>query len=377
MTQQKLSKVDKLYENIAKGRTGKNRGITTGLEGMDDITTGNHKGTFYLIAGSTGSGKSTLAIYSYIYAPLMDGGLLGSDTYKIIYFSLEMNAEILLAKLLCMYLADQMGIEISFNEVLSRREVLSDELYDKVLEAKEWLTEVAKHLIIFDRELTSKGLEIFLEGFSNRIGTWERTTNEETFTPHNPDVYYGVVVDHVGLIKPLPGQDKRTAMDATSDVAIRFRNKCGMSIIFVMQTNRGASSMDRRMEHMQDPELSDLKGSGGPGEAAEVIFSLFYPAREKMPNWKEFNVKVLGDGLRGLFCLKNRFGDANLAKPLMFFGRSGIFKELPKDAKMVNEKAAYFRSLMHFNKGIESDDNSNPDETNDENDNHDYQFVIG
>lgn len=377
MTQQKSSKVDKLYESIEQGRLGKNRGYSTGLDGMDDITTGNHAGTFYLIAGPTGSGKSTLAIYSYIYAPLMYENLLGSDKYKIIYFSLEMNSEILLAKLLCMYLADQMGIEISYNEVLSRRDVLPDDLYDKVLEGRAWIEQVAQHLIIFDRELTSKGLEIFLEGYSKRIGTWESTTNEETFTPYNPDAYYGIVVDHLGLLKTLPGQDKKAAMDAACQVLIRFRNKCKMSPIAVMQTNRSASSMDRRMEHMQDPELSDLKGSGDPAEAAEVVLSLFYPTREKMATWKDFNLKVLGDSFRALFCLKGRFGDANLAKPLMFFGRSGIFKELPKDPKMVNEKAAFFKSLTHFNKGIDLDDTSNQDETEDEDDNTNYQFVIG
>lgn len=377
MTRQRLSKVDNLFESIKRGKEGKNKGIPTGINGMDDITTGNHQGTFYLIAGSTGSGKSTLAIYSYIYAPLMLGGLLGSDKYKVIYFSLEMNAEILLAKLLSMYLALEKDTELSYNEILSRKEIISDKMYDLVLQGKSWLEKVAKHLVIFDKELTTKGLQIILDGYVKRIGQWEITENESTFILNNPDSYHGVIIDHIGLIKTLPGQDKRTAMDDASDILINFRNKCKLSPIVVMQTNRAASSMDRRTEHMQDPELGDLKGSGGPGEAAEVILSLFYPTREKMPAWKDFNLKVLGDSFRALFCLKNRFGDANLAKPLMFFGRSGIFKELPRDGKNVSANAQHYRSLSKFGLDIELDKVSNQDKNQEQEDSKEFMFTLG
>ena len=36
------------------------------------------------------------------------------------------------------------------------------------------------------------------------------------------------------------------------------------------------------------------------------------------------------DTLRSIICLKNRFGQSDLAIPVSFYGKSGIWRELPK-----------------------------------------------
>ena len=92
-----MSNVDLLFQKIDEGRQGKNIGLSTGISKLDKYTGGIQKATYTLIFGLSGSGKSSIALYSYIYRPLKDNP---NKNLKYIYFSLEMSAEALLAKLL-------------------------------------------------------------------------------------------------------------------------------------------------------------------------------------------------------------------------------------------------------------------------------------
>ena len=60
--------------------------------------------------------KSSLVLYSYIYRPLRD---YPDKDIKYIYFSLEMSSEVLLAKLLCLWLYDEYKIVVSYSEIMS------------------------------------------------------------------------------------------------------------------------------------------------------------------------------------------------------------------------------------------------------------------
>lgn len=92
-----MNNVDLLFQKINEGREGKNIGLSTGIPKLDKYTGGIQKGGYTLIFGLSGSGKSSVALYSYIYRPLKDHP---EKNLKFIYFSLEMGADMLLAKLL-------------------------------------------------------------------------------------------------------------------------------------------------------------------------------------------------------------------------------------------------------------------------------------
>ena len=55
---------------------------------------------------------------------------------KYIYFSLEMAAELLLAKLMCLYMYEEFGIIVSYTELMSWEEILSDEKYSYIQKSK-------------------------------------------------------------------------------------------------------------------------------------------------------------------------------------------------------------------------------------------------
>lgn len=344
-TQSLFDEVDVLFDEIDRGRQGLNLGVSTGLPKLDAVLSGGiQRKTFYLLGGPTGSGKSTLALYSFIFRPLMDGKL-GDEKYKIIYYSLEMSAVVLYAKLLSMFIADQHGIELTYSQILSREEVLSEVHYNLVLECKDWLKQVKKQLVIYDKTLSSASLFANLKQYAIDNGEFVDSAdgNQTVYIPKIKDEYVIVILDHIGLMRCLPAQSKKESMDVSSDYLIYFRNKCNYTPVVVMQLNRQQGSMDRRTEGMQEPELQDFKGSGGPGEAAEIVIAIHYPAREKQKSWKGYNLEQLRDKFRAIFCLKNRFGTPDQAVATSFFGSVGFFKEIPKPEEIGNNYAPYLR----------------------------------
>jgi hypothetical protein len=76
--------------------------------------------------------KSAVALYM-IYRTLRDNP---EKDIKYIYFSLEMSSELLLAKLMCLYMYEEFGVVISYTELMSWEEILSDEKYEYIQKSR-------------------------------------------------------------------------------------------------------------------------------------------------------------------------------------------------------------------------------------------------
>ena len=143
-----MSIVEDLYNKIDEGRAGKNIGLKTGLPKLDWYTGGFQKGIYRLIFGQSGSGKSSFVIFNSLYSVLKNNP---NANILQIYFSLEMSSDVLLSKLLSLYLFDTYGIEISHMDLMSVRNPLPDIEYQLVQKGKMWLESIASKLIIFDK----------------------------------------------------------------------------------------------------------------------------------------------------------------------------------------------------------------------------------
>ena len=82
---------------------------------------------------------------------------------------------------------------------------------------------------------------------------------------------------------------------------------------------------------------NSLKESGTPADDSNVVLAIFNPSREKLASYRGYKVaKVLDDTLRSIICLKNRFGQSDLAIPVSFYGKCGVWRELPR-AEEIND----------------------------------------
>lgn len=322
---------DSLLHQISLGREGKNTGFPMGLPKLENIIDGVIQNNYTLVFSPTGSGKTSIALYSYIYKPAM--AHLYDNKFKVVYYSLEMSAEMLFAKLLSMYIFETYGIELSTKELLSRKRnySLSDEHYKIVEECIPWLHQMEKIITIYDKALNADVLNETLTSELEKEGKFDISDTRIKYTPNDENKITLVVIDHLSLVTNSSGKSLKEEMDKVSKYLVHFRNICKVSPLVIMQANRNSSSMERRKEGMNNLTINDTKDTGAPAQDAEVILSLFNPHREQLATYKKYRIKdALEGNFRVITVLKNRYGESDVELGCAFYGRIGVFAELPK-----------------------------------------------
>ena len=323
-----------LLEAIDRGREGKSQGYGIGLPKLEQIIDGVCRGVYYLIGGESGTGKSSLYLYSFIYRPL--GGHLNDDNLKISLFSLEMNADKILAKLLSTYIFETYGKRLSLKQLLSASKgyILDDDSYQIVKECIPWMKKVEEKLVIYDKNISANGIYSALLKELELAGTFKETDKRKIYIPNNPDLIHLVVVDHVARIFPTQGNTLKQEMDLTSKYLYSLKNRCGITPIVIQQLNRSIQSMDRRKESMVLPLTSDFKDSNATIEDAEIVLAIFSPNKAKLTTHRSYDIKTLGDRFRSIVVLKSRYGEADVEDFVYYDGKCNKWVEYPRASEI-------------------------------------------
>lgn len=252
-----MTSVDLLFDKIDRGREGKNIGLKTGIDKLDEYTGGIQRGIYTLVFGLSGSGKTAWVLYM-IYRTLKDNP---EKDIKYIYFSLELSAELLLAKLMCLYIYEEFGIVVPFASLMSWQDILSDESYEYVQKSKDWLKSISEKLLIYDKALNAKSFYRTIMSLLDKWGKFTESSDgrRKIYTKNNPEQYVTAVVDHIGLCMPDSGVTKKQEMDLISQYAVTLRERCQVSFFILQQENRNSANMDRRKMDMTECSPEDLK----------------------------------------------------------------------------------------------------------------------
>ena len=319
------------------GISGKNIGTSTGLKRLDKATYGIQKRFLYLIGGDTGSGKTTLAMY-YLYSVLNDY----FESYKrekenkaeylpglkIVYFTLEMSAEVLIAKLLSLHIYEVHKVIISFDELFSFNKILDKNKRDLINNCKDWLDAVGEVIVFISGQKGASNVEsVFRKLFEEHGSFTLNAKNQEVYTLYdsNKEFKFLSFVDHVGL---LPGTKEQK--DAVANTLIDYRNICNMTIFAVQQLNRNFKSDFRRDNNFKYIDLSDFKGTSSFSDAADVILAIYHANREQDMSCKGYDINTLKDRFRLIQILKHRYGVSDTCDACAFYGEVGKWMELPK-----------------------------------------------
>lgn len=335
-----MTDLELVWSLIDKGKNGDNIGVCTGLPKLDKVIGGLQRSRYYLISASSSVGKTALALFMMYYTlKHMDKN---APVYYL-YISLEIGADILLAKLMSLYCAEEFGIYLTINDILSFETPLDDYSYECLKEAKKWLSSISEHITIVDEMVNSSKLYKITLDFAEKYGTYEIVNGKKRYVPNNPRQTLIGVTDHLSLINPSEGRKLKEEMDLASSYMVTLKRKLQMSWFVLMQQNRDASSMDRRKADLSEPTLSDIKDSNSPVQDADVVIQLFFPFREKLTTYRGY--KILGDdGLksfhRSLIISKNRYGIANVVLNTVFYGSVGWFISLP-EPEQINDYSVY------------------------------------
>lgn len=352
---------ESLLREIELGREGHNEGFSMGLPKLESIIDGVTRQTYTTVFSNSGTGKTNFVLFSYLFTPLMEH--LDDDNFKVFYCSLEMNSSIIFAKLLSMYIFKTYGIELSIKELLSRKKGyrLNDKNYQIVKECEKWLNKIESKIIVYDKTLNAKILYKLLMEDLQKLGTFEETERRKVYHPNNPELVYVVVIDHISLVRPQPGNTLKQEIDDTSAYLITLRNMCGISPVVVQQANREQGNMERRKQGVNNFTINDTKDSGGPVQDSEVVISIYNPNRDRLSTYRGYDVKRLGNVFRVISVLKSRYGEADVEIGVNFFGRSNWWVELPLPSE-IYDYSKYLTPDYILNKDVDKgkeEDNSN------------------
>ena len=240
---------------------------------------------------------------------------------------------------MALYCAEEFGIYLTINDILSFESKLDDENYQYLKKAKEWLLSIKDYLVVLDKALSSKVLYKETLNFVSKHGTLEEIEGKTRFIPNNPRQKIIGVIDHISLLVTGDGRSLKEEIDLNSSYMVTIKRKFQVSWFVLAQQNRESSSMDRRKADLSEPGLNDVKDSGNTVQDADIVLQLFYPFREKLATYRDY--KILGDNglkdaFRSIIISKNRYGIANQVIGCSFYGSVGWFNELPPGKDIID-----------------------------------------
>ena len=211
------------------------RGLTTGLADLDEVTLGLTPGQLVIIAARPGTGKSVggAGIAHHV------GAKLG---YPALFESLEMSEQELTARLLAS------EARVPLHRLLSRR-----------LEPDDWRRiEKARHVLVASRLVIDYNPSASVASMRRRLDAMART-----------DPARLLVVDYLGLLSGAKAENRQQEVAGVSRDLKRLAGDYGIPVVACAQLNRNP-------EHRPDkrPQLSDLRDSGAQEQDADIVIML-------------------------------------------------------------------------------------------------------
>ena len=331
-----MTDLELLWALIEKGKKGDNIGISTGLPKIDKLIGGIQPHRYYLVGAASSVGKTSFVLYM-MYNILKNERKEAPIYFQ--YYSLEIGADVLLAKLMGLYCAEEFGIYLTINDILSFETPISEEQYEYLKQAKKWLSTITEYIDIVDTNVSADVLYARTLKFAETIGHFEEHNGRKYYIPNNPNQLTIGIFDHFALMNVQAGRTLKQEIDLASSYMVTLKRKLPLSWIALMQQNRESSSMDRRKADLSEPGLNDLKDSGSPSQDSDVVMQLFFPFREKLATYRGYRIlgdNALGQVHRSVILSKNRYGIANQVINLGFYGSVGWWIQLPSPDKITD-----------------------------------------
>lgn len=303
------------FQRIAQSGGAGVTGLRTGLDDLDEITTGMHPGEFIIVAGRPGMGKSGLATNLL----LTGAAQAAADDACVVTYSLEMPRSDLALRLL----AGQAGIGV--------KGIRSARLGREDLAALGDACSAVSDMPIYA---------------SDEAGLTIGAIRSLALRQHAKRRVKLVVVDYLQLMESMErGMSREQAVADASRGMKRLAKELGCPVVGLAQLNRKCEDRpDKR------PTKSDLRESGSLEQDADGIWLLYrrgyYAAlaakeaanraasKASTPRSKFDTVSDIGpgedDGITEIIVDKNRHGECRSVK-CKFVAESIVFQGLERD----------------------------------------------
>ena len=296
------------------------------------------------VLGATGTGKSALVHNAYILQPFdfIRKTKNLNVKMKVILFSMERSKIYILAKWLSREIFLSQGILIPLQKLLGWWDTkLTKDEHDLVLMYRDYICELEQFCDIIEGASNPTGIYKYVKNYATNNGVFEdKDEFTKIYIPNDENEIVIPIVDHYGLTKTEKTMSKKDAIEKLSEYFQIFRDSYGYSPVGVSQINRElGSALNRKINETLEPTIDHIKESGAPGEASDVVMSLFQPSKYKTEDVsykveKFIDPNTGGDFFRSLKILKSSFSESDIRCGMAFMGVIGIFAELNKPKEM-------------------------------------------
>lgn len=353
-----------ILNEISAGKEGRNHSISMGFHKLNKYI-GIRKKIMTLVFGATGSGKSSLVHNSWILEPF-DWYIQNKDTTKIkmkvVLFSFERSKLYTKAKWLSRKVFKDNGVLIPIEKMLGWWEdnKLTHDEHDLILMYKDYINELCEFVTILEGADNPTGPYKYMKQYAETHGKEEPISeHRKVYIPENEYEIVVPIIDHIGLTKLERGYtNKKESIDKLTEYAQHWRDHYGYSPVFVAQITRELGSVQWQKMGEFEPNIDQIKESGAPGEAADVIMSLFDPLRYNTKDAGGYDAEKMvspqgAKNFRSIKILKNTYGNDGIRCGTAFHGPTGMFKELVKREEMTEAIYEEIKSGKFFNQQME------------------------
>lgn len=356
--------VQQIKTNKEKREAGKIIAIPFPFPRFSEYVPGIQKERYIIITANAKVGKSKITDYIMVYSPvdyILNNPNCGADI-KIDYFTLEMSKESKIKQFVAHNLFLKHDIRLGEEEIDSifDRYILEDHILRKIEALEPDIEKFESKVNFIDNIRNPFGIYKHVRDWHeangiyvdkdlkeiplNQIKNTDKTISDQAtfaifkYVPNNPDLFYEIVVDHVGLTTPERGESvKETIEKLSSKYAIRMRDRWKAIVVYVQQQAASTESVENMKLSATKPTPAGLGESKLPQRDCDIMLGLYAPVRYKIRDYMGYNIASnthsnvpLLDNHRELETLINRRGGGMISTQLYFDGAVNFFKELPK-----------------------------------------------
>lgn len=313
------------------------------------------------VTSFSGAAKSKFSRYTFVLHPY-EFSLHNDYNFEMDYYALEDSAEKIFKNILCNYLFMKHKIKMSLFDLDSKFKELPSDVIKKIKEGESYLQDFNNKVRIKDSITNPYGIYKDVVARAEQLGEVVREEKDYGngqkvnqivgFKPKD-DTHWMMLFDNLNnLDKEKHHTSQKEAMDnfVSKDCRLLYSKIFKMTCIIIHQqaleaerqqfTGSGGTIIDKIK-----PSLANLGGTKEVVRSYHLVLSLFNPHKFKIPDYKGYDIKRIGNNFREIEVLKNNDGFDNVSTPLYFDGAAEYFRELPNSDKQKEELVRFYEWL--------------------------------